>query len=140
MNSQWFLPSAGFRTPRGGFSLVEVVVAVLILEVGLLACAGMILSAQRTLARAKLLQRAVMETSRTADSLTEVGWSVKGSRPFLGGTVEWIPEEDGRDGVRIFSVGIEPGDTLIRMRAWSLARDAEERPTRGSPTPEEDEP
>lgn len=137
MNCQRFLPSAVSQTPRGGFSLVEVVVAVLILEVGLLACAGMILSAQRTLARARLLQRAVMEASRTADSLTEVGWSVKGSRPFLGGMVEWIPEDDGRDGVRIFSVGIEPGDTLIRMRAWSLAQDAEKRPPRRSPTPEE---
>jgi Tfp pilus assembly protein PilV len=133
------LPSAGIRTPRGGFSLVETLVAVLVLEVGLLACAGMILSAQRTLARARLLQRAVMETSRSADSLTELGWSVKGSRAFPGGKVEWIPEEDGRNGVRIFSVGIESGDTLIRMRAWSLAQDAEKGPPRGPPAAEEDE-
>ena len=107
--------------PRFGFSLVEVVVALLVLEVGLLASAGMILSAQRTLARARLLQHAVMEASRTADSLTAAGWTTRGFRSFAGGRVEWIPEDDEEDGVRIFAVGVQSGDTLIRMRTWSLA-------------------
>jgi hypothetical protein len=96
-----------------------VVVALVLLEIGLLATAGMIFSAQRVLSRATLLQRGIQEGFRSADSLRENGWSAEGRRMFQGGSVSWIPATDGFGGVRIFALGPQ-GDTLVRFRAWSL--------------------
>lgn len=58
------------RRPRAaGSSLVEVVVALVVLEIGVLAVLGLLLLAGRTLARAALLERAVSVSEVVVDSL-----------------------------------------------------------------------
>ena len=118
---------------EGGSSLIEVIVALLLLQVGLLATAGMVLSAQRVLSRARTLQRGVLEAVRSADSLREWGWTTGGERAFPGGRVEWIPEKVRAEGIRIFSLGTANADTLVRLRAWSAVEPSSLTPGRSPP-------
>lgn len=126
------------RTSRRGFSLAEVMVALVILTVGLLGSAGVILSAQRNLTKARLLQHAVLEASRAADSLTEWGWIAPGARPFPGGIVQWVPEKGEGGGIRIFAVGTSGStDTLIQLRTWSRKKGVPD-PAGSPPLPSEE--
>ena len=61
------------RTVRNGFSLVEVVVALMILQVGLLGVVGLFTLASRRLLHALLVERAVAEVAAVADSLSASG-------------------------------------------------------------------
>ena len=66
-------------TGRQGFSLVEVLVALLVLEVGLMGAVGMTVQAQRTLQLALLYERVAEVAGATADSLVRVGRAESGS-------------------------------------------------------------
>ena len=80
---------------RGGFTLVEVLVALVVLEVGLLGVAGTLLVAGRTLGRAERGERAVASMAWTLDSLA-AGWSPGQGRDSLAwGTLEWTVAADG---------------------------------------------
>jgi hypothetical protein len=122
-----------WRTGEGGSSLIEVIVALLLLQVGLLATAGMVLSAQRVLSRARTLQRGVLEAVRSADSLREWGWTTGGERVFPWGRVEWLPESEWAEGIRIFSLGPQNADTLFRLRAWSMVEPGFMNPGNSTP-------
>ena len=74
---------------RGGFTLIEVVVAVLVLQVGMLGALGMLVVAARTLTRAETLTWAVAEAEGVADSLVAASNPVAGGRPVRGGSLEW---------------------------------------------------
>ena len=80
---------------RGGFSLVEVVVALVVFEVGILGVLAMILRAQRTLVAATALESASRAVEWLADSLAIAGWggpgSIKTEQVLLG----WTREADG---------------------------------------------
>lgn len=75
---------------RKGFTLVEVLVALVLLEVGLLGVVGTLVLAARTLARAELEERGVAEVERVLDSLSAAGVSSgEGRSPVRGGEVRW---------------------------------------------------
>ena len=78
------------REVRGpGFSLVEVLIALVILEVGLLGAVGMTLQAQRTLRVALTLESVSQAVEGLADSLARVGWSGAGSHVMDGRELRW---------------------------------------------------
>lgn len=85
------------RRPRGGFTLVEVLVALVVLQVGLLGVVATLLVASRTLARAERLEWAVAEAQRAADSLTASGATGGAGRAASGpGELSWRVEAGGR--------------------------------------------
>jgi len=83
----------GVRGP--GFSLVEVLIALVVLEVGLLGAVGMTLQAQRTLRVARTLESVSQAVAGLADSLVRVGWSGPGSRVTDEGELRWSREGAG---------------------------------------------
>ena len=58
---------------RRGFSLVELLLALLLLQVGILATAGMVLLSQQNFRRAELTLRGLLEAGWIADSLARAG-------------------------------------------------------------------
>jgi len=80
---------------RGGFSLVEVVVALVVFEVGILGVLAMILRAQRTLVAATTLESASRAVEWLADSLAFAGWGGPGSIETEQGLLRWTREADG---------------------------------------------
>lgn len=91
----------GGRSPgRRGFSLVEIVVALTLLELGLLAVVGLSTLAARTLAEAAELQRAMGALEVVVDSLQEAGGWGAGERSVPPHLVRWW-REDGELRVRV---------------------------------------
>lgn len=78
-----------------GFSLLEVVVALLVLEVGLLGSAAMLLTAARTLGTAEALEVGVGDVEGVADSLAGASNPATGSRTTVHGTTVWVVAEGG---------------------------------------------
>ena len=78
-----------------GFTLLEVVVALLLLELAVVGAVGTLAVASRTLAEAEHLERAVMEAEGVLDSLAGVSGAESGSRTFSGGGLEWSVDEAG---------------------------------------------
>jgi len=95
-----------------GFTLLEVVVAVVLLEIGVLASAGTFVVAARSLREAEHLERAVLEGEGLLDSLAGAGVAVDGSRPYPGGTVEWTVDASGIVELRVVS---SAGEVLLEM-------------------------
>ncbi|MGD8287098.1 MAG: prepilin-type N-terminal cleavage/methylation domain-containing protein [Gemmatimonadota bacterium] len=95
-----------------GFTLIEVVVALLLLEVGVLAAAGTLQVASRTLAEAERVQRAVVAAGGILDSLARVAAPSDGNRTLPFGEVAWSVDDTGavilraetRDGVLLLDV------------------------------------
>ncbi|GMV07129.1 MAG: hypothetical protein AMXMBFR53_34040 [Gemmatimonadota bacterium] len=92
---------------RGGFSLVEILVAVVVLEVGLLGVVGTLVLAARELEGAQRLERAVSAMEAIYDSLRASGaGGGEGYTRLEGGGVAWevggggaLRVEYERDGV-----------------------------------------
>ncbi len=100
---------------RTGFSLVEVVVALVVFEVGVLGTLAMTLQAQKTLLAAAALESGSRAVEWVADSLSYAGWGGPGSIDTEQGIVRWIREEGGLDKVTyevwrvvVGSVGLSP--------------------------------
>lgn len=72
---------------RGGFTLVEIVVALLLLEVAVLASLGTMVVAARTHAEADRMERAVATVEGVVDSLSGVAAPSTGFRDDPGGGV-----------------------------------------------------
>jgi prepilin-type N-terminal cleavage/methylation domain-containing protein len=89
------MPLRGSRCWRGGFTLLEVVVALVILEVGVLGAAGTLLLASRTLTRAERLERAVAYAAAVLDSLSAGARPGAGARAHFGGEVRWSVDSTG---------------------------------------------
>lgn len=100
---------------RGGFSLVELLVAVVVLEIGLLGVAGMLRLAAEGMARAARLERAVSLAEATADSLDAAGWGGEGETSHGAFLVRWS-RVGGVVRVDVFHHGGGP-DALLRV-AW----------------------
>jgi hypothetical protein len=94
--------------PRGsaGSSLVEVVVALVVLEVGVLAVLGMLLLAGRTLARAALLERAVSVSEVVMDSLLRSPGVGAGERTEPPLRIRWRTSADLLE-VEVLPVGTD---------------------------------
>jgi Tfp pilus assembly protein PilV len=80
----------GARTRRG-LTLVEVIVALVVLEVGFLAVVGTLTLAGRLVTRAELLHAASQDAAALADSLVRAGASGSGERLTARARVSWSP-------------------------------------------------
>jgi Tfp pilus assembly protein PilV len=78
-----------------GFTLVEVLVAIIVLEVGLLGVVGTLVLAANNMHRAVSLERAVTEVERVYDSLTRAPSSGSGTASVPGGRLRWSVSTDG---------------------------------------------
>ena len=97
-----------------GFTLVEVVVALVVLEIGLLGVLGTVLLASRTMTAAEVREGAVLEAQRVADSLGTDGLTGPGARPLPWGRISW---GDSATGVTGHVVAIDAtGDTLVTLQ------------------------
>ncbi len=75
---------------RRGFTLIEVLVALILLEVGLLGVVGTLVLAARTLTRGELEERGIAAVERVLDSLSTAGVSSgEGRVTTPGGEVRW---------------------------------------------------
>jgi len=118
---------------RRGFSLLELVLALLVFEIGVLGVAGMVYQGQRTLSRARLIMRGTLEAKRVADSiLAESGAGAGvGNLALPWGEVSWVPAGDGA--LRVVATGSVPSDTLATLLAWPRPRGAQTGPGVGDP-------
>lgn len=100
------------RARRGGFTLVEVIVAVVLLGVGLLASVSMVSLAARTLGEARRVSLAAAAAESLADSLLRSGRpGASGLRAYPWGVLRWGPGERPGE-LRVAatdSVPVEPG-------------------------------
>ena len=101
-----------------GFSLIELLVALLILQVGLLATAGMIFLAQENLARAERMTRGLLEARRLADSLVREGQTGSGQLTYPWGEVRWEAGPSPFPGVRVLALSPGSEDTLAVASAF----------------------
>ena len=85
-----------------GFTLVEVLVALVILQVGLLGVAGQIGVAHSMLDRAVRLEWAVAVAESVADSLSRFGYSGQGFIDLAAGRVGWEPWPGGDGSILVW--------------------------------------
>ncbi len=81
---------------KRGFTLLEVVVSLTVLEVAVVGAAGTLTVAARTLGRAERLERAVASAEGVLDSLRRVPARVSASLGYRGGDVRWQVGDSGR--------------------------------------------
>lgn len=74
---------------------MEVLVALLVLEVGLMGAVGMTLQAQRTLRVAAVHEAVAAAAGAIADSLARVGWTRSGDRRMNEGELSWSLDGSG---------------------------------------------
>ncbi|HSW31859.1 MAG TPA: prepilin-type N-terminal cleavage/methylation domain-containing protein [Longimicrobiales bacterium] len=98
---------------RRGFTLVEVLVALVVFEVGLLGVVGTLWLAAATLARAERTERGVAQLERLYDSLASVAAPASGTLVAPSGTVRWRPA--GGDLLLEWSSG--PDSALVTLHA-----------------------
>lgn len=105
---RWDDPAPGPPAAGSGFTLVEVIVAVVLLTVGLLASVSMMSLAARTLGDARRVSLATAAAGSLADSLVAAaGEGASGMREHAWGILRWDPGEAARE-VRI--VATAPGN------------------------------
>jgi type II secretory pathway pseudopilin PulG len=98
---------------RGGFTLLEVVVALLVLEVAVVGLVGSLVLASATLTRAESLERAVATAEGVLDSLAATAIVLAGSVPHSGGgMVRWSVDDSGMVHVEATAAS---GETLLDM-------------------------
>lgn len=99
---------------RGGFTLVEVVVALIVLELGVLGVLGTLVVASETLRRAERLERATSRADAVVDSLA--GGSVPGTVTQASADVRisWTVDDAGR--VDLLATD-QDGGVLLRVRS-----------------------
>ena len=112
------LRTSGVRRAQGGFSLLELIIALLIFQVGLLAVAGMVMTAQEDLRRSALILRGTVEAVRMGDSLMEVGVEGEGEVETGWGWMKWAPSGSAEGDLRMWALAADGVDTLAALRVW----------------------
>ena len=110
---------------RAGFTILEVVFALLLFQVGVLAVAGTFLLAQASFGRAEQTLRGVIEAAWIGDSLAAAGAVGSGSHQYPWGQVVWAPGLNVPGGWDVASVAGPTGDTLVVFPAHPVL---EQRP------------
>lgn len=95
--------------------MVELILALMVFQVGLLAVAGMVYMAQRNFSRAELTLRGMLEAGWVADSLGKIGGMDPGSRESDWGTLVWEPMGSPVPAVRVSAIARIGGDTLATV-------------------------
>jgi len=108
----------GFWRGTPGFSLLELLIALLLFQVGLLAVAGMLLQGQRVLRRSQLVVRGTLESRIVGDSLFMAVSEEPGEREEPWGRIFWEPVSGSPGSLRIMVLAPEESDTLVVMRLW----------------------
>lgn len=101
---------------KGGFTLLELLVALAILQIGLLGTAALFLQAQRALIRAEATTRGILEAELVADSLARAGETGGGSLNTDWGEVVWTPAVDDVGGLVVLAVAASVADTVYSSR------------------------
>jgi len=96
-----------------GFTLLEVVVALLLLEVAVVGAAGTLLVASSTLQRAERMERASTAAEGVLDSLRSASRLESGARVHDDGRIRWLVDEEGAVSLWVVS-GV--GDSLLELR------------------------
>jgi prepilin-type N-terminal cleavage/methylation domain-containing protein len=97
---------------QAGFTLVEVMVALLILAVPVLAIQGLVGRAAAEMARARGIEEASTALAWVMDSLASVGYSGPGEHNFPYGDVTWRGEGAG-----------EVASVTVILDGWGRGRD-----------------
>ena len=97
---------------RRGFSLVEVIMALLILQVGVLATLTLTISALHTLRRAEDLERSISAIRLVADSLGAAGGNGVGQTVLGPVVVRWRPAA----GAGVDAEALVSGSVRLRVR------------------------
>jgi prepilin-type N-terminal cleavage/methylation domain-containing protein len=110
----------------GGFGLVELIVALTVLSIGLLALAGTAVVAQRAFTSAAATERAVMAAAAVIDSLLYEAEPAAGTRVLDGTRVRWAVSRTG-DLVRVetrvdVTAGSEPRSLVFHSTRLASAR------------------
>jgi len=106
-------PERGAPEPRG-FTLLEVVIALLVVELAVIAGAGVLVLASSTLTRAERLQRAIASAEAVLDTVVVSSAMSSGLATYAGGELRWQVEESGE--VVLWAVE-STGDTLFAISA-----------------------
>jgi type II secretory pathway pseudopilin PulG len=102
----------GGSLERRGFTLLEVVIALLVVELAVIGGVGIMVLASATLTRAERLQTASASAQAVLDTLMSSGVMGDGTAAYTGGELRWQVEESGE--VALWAV--DPvGDTLFRI-------------------------
>lgn len=109
---------------RRGFTLVEVLVALLVLEVGLLGVVGTLVLAAATLADAAELERAVTVMEAAYDQAARGVGPADGQVPVGAGWVRWSRDASGSVVVR----HLDGSGAELAVVAGSGGTDTEARP------------
>ena len=118
-------PGADPRLPPSpaGFTLAEILVALVVLEVGLLGAAGSLVLATRVLHRARDLEWAVQSARSAADSLVYVGATEAGEREEPFGLVRWsVTRGEELTTFRIVVEGRASARPLVDVSAFSATQ------------------
>lgn len=106
------------HTDVRGFSLLELVVALLVFQLGLLAVAGLALTGQRIMRASGLVLRATVEAHALGDSLLLEGVAEEGEREAEWGWLRWEPGSTSGPGLRVLALSPARDDTLALLRLW----------------------
>ncbi len=98
---------------RGGFTLMEVLVALFITEVAALGVMGSLVIASETMRRAETLEHATARAEGVLDSLRAGVGPGAGERLFSGGKVAWLVDPRGVVELTAVDVG---GRRLLELR------------------------
>jgi len=102
-----------------GFTLLEVVVALLVLEIAVVGLVGSFVLAATTLTRAETLEMAVASAEGLLDSLTRADTAATDSVAYDGGRITWSVDDSGRVSVRALdSAGEVLLDLSSFVRTW----------------------
>ena len=102
------------RVPDG-FSLLEVIVALFVLEVAVVGMVGSLVLAAAHLRRAETIEMAVAGAEGLLDSLSRVESAAADTLAYSGGTIAWSVDDSGRVSVRALDTR---GDVVLDLSSF----------------------
>jgi prepilin-type N-terminal cleavage/methylation domain-containing protein len=107
---------------RGGFTLVELVLALVLLGIGLLGSAALMIHSQGLMRRAETREWAASIALSMADSLARLGTATEGERLHPRGRVAWAAwSESGVLRIRIEVIPLRGAEEMVFETARRIA-------------------